>query len=154
MKKNCFENKLNIFFFLIFILFVSPTNAQESKNLISAVLTETTDKTRGIIKEDEGAYRLDYDDVYEQDTQAKYLQGMGFHGGGPSWLGIIHGAFSICESDLVTNLDSDVSVTGVSFWSEQKEDLEKISRVIALIKSDNKILLEAIEIAKKQELML
>jgi len=154
MKNKFLRNKVFIFFSLCFILVSSSITAQESKESLSKILVETTGETRGSIKEDEGAYRLDYDDVYEPDSHAKFLQEKGFHGGGPSWLGILYGAFIICESSLVENLDSDVSVTGLSFWSEQKEDLEKVSRIIALIKSDEKILLEAIEIAKKQELML
>ena len=154
MKKGNFKNKSTIILSILFFLLVFSTNAQAPKELISTAITEASGAKRGVIKDDEGAFRLDYDDVYEEDTQAKFLQEKGYHGGGPSWLGILYGAFSLCENDLVSNLDSDVSVTGLSFWSDKKEDLEKISRVIAVLKSDEKILLEAIEIAKKQELML
>ena len=68
-------------------------------------------------------------------------------------MGIIYGAFHLCENDLIEKLDSDVSVTGVSFWSSSKEELEMIARVIDVIKSDEKILLEVIEIAKQQKMM-
>jgi len=153
--KNYFEQipkySLLIFFFFIYNL----SNAQDCKSVITNALTNESLKARGIIKkEDDGAFRLDYDDVYEEDAHAKFLQSKGFHGGGPSWLGIIHGAFSMCENSLTANLDSDVSVTGVSYWSENVKDLEKIARVIAAIKSDEKILLQVIEIAKQQDMML
>ena len=153
MEKKSFKSKLNLLLCLCFFSIINLINAQ-SKDLLTKAIDENSDKTRGVIKEDSGAFRLDYDDVYEEDKHAKFLQGMGFHGGGPSWLGIIYGAFKICENDLVANMDSDVSVTGVSFWSESKDDLEKIRRVISVIKSDEKILLEAIEIAKKEDMML
>jgi len=154
MKKSSFSNKLKILLCLCFIFLVSSINAQEAKELLSKAITENSGDTRGIIKEDEGAFRLDFDEVYEEDSQAKFLQEKGFHGGGPSWLGIIYGAFAIVESDLAANLDSDVSVTGVSFWCEDKENLEKIRRVLSVVKSDEKILMAAIEIAKQQDLML
>ena len=153
-KYLLFKNKCKLI--LIFTLLMSTfiSTAQNSKEQLSNALNNTALNKRGVIKPDETDFRLDYDDVYETDTQANFLQEKGFHGGGPSWLGIIYGAFAICENDLISNTDSDVSVTGVSFWSSNKEDLEKISRIIDVIKSDEKILMEAIEIAKQLDVML
>ena len=154
MNRNLSSNYLK--YFLVFFLFflTNKISAQEPKEVITKSITDTSLKTRGSIKPEDTHFRLDYDDVYEEDTHAKFLQSKGFHGGGPSWLGILFGAFSLCENDLIKNTDSDVSVTGVSFWSDNKEDLEIISRVIEAIKSDEKILLEVIEIAKQHDMML
>lgn len=138
---------------LFFLFSTYITVAQESKELLTKALTDTSLTKRGKIQPDEADFRIDYDDVYETDTQAKFLQDKGFHGGGPSWVGIIYGAFNLCGNDLIEKLDSDVSVTGVSFWSSSKEELEMIARVIEVIKSDEKILLEVIEIAKQQKMM-
>ncbi len=148
------KSKLKLLLFLCCLSIANFVNGQESKDVLSKAINETSEKVRGVIKPDSGAFRLDYDDVYESDTQAKFLQEKGFHGGGPSWLGIIYGAFTICQDTLIANMDSDVSLTGVSFWSDSKDDLEKIRRVISVIKSDEKILLEAIENAKKDDMML
>ena len=108
---------------ILLALFLSTfiVAGQTYKNLLTKTLTDTSLKKRGIIKPDGADFRLDYDDVYEPDTHAKFLQAKKFHGGGPSWLGIIYGAFSICDNNLIETLDSDVSVTGVSFWSSKKE---------------------------------
>jgi len=144
-------------YFLILTLFFTTSIivGQDTKTLLTNALGNTSmEVKRGVIKPDQTDFRLDYDDIYEEDTQAKFLQAKGYHGGGPSWLGILYGAFSICDNDLINQTDSDVSVTGVSFWSSNKEDLEKISRIIDVIKSDEKILMEAIEIAKQLDVML
>ncbi len=156
MKNNILHTFGKLKFLFIITLFLSTSNllAQDSKALLTSAMDDVSLKKRGVIKPDEADFRLDYDDIYEEDTQAKFLQEKGFHGGGPSWLGIIYGAFSLCENDLIDNTDSDVSVSGVSFWSSSKEDLEKISRIIDLLKSNEKILLESIEIAKEKEMML
>ena len=154
MRKTTFNTKLNLFLTLSFIFFLSSINAQAPKELLLKAITETSGDARGVIKDDEGAFRLDYDDVYETDTHAKFLQEKGYHGGGPSWLGIIYGAFHLCDNKMIDSLDSDVSVTGVSFWSDKKEELEIVKRVISVIKSDDAILLEVIEIAKKEDAML
>ena len=154
MIRKVLKSSSKLLFLLCFFFLVSYVNAQESKDLLSKAINETSDQTRGVIKEDTGAFRLDYDDVYEKDTHAKFLQGKGFHGGGPSWLGIIYGAFTLCGDELISKTDSDISVTGVSFWSESKDDLEKIRRVIAVLKGNETILMEAIEIAKKDDMML
>jgi len=155
MKNNLSIIKcLKTVLFLVFFTSTFSTLAQDSKSLLTDALTNTALKKRGIIKPDETDFRLDYDDVFEEDSHAKFLQGKGFHGGGPSWLGILYGAFHICDSNLIEKLDSDVSVTGVSFWSANKEDLEKISRVVDVLKSNEEILFEAIEIAKQKEMML
>lgn len=154
MNRILTNNYLKYILLLCLFFSVNKITAQDSKELINKALTDNTLKSRGVIKPEESHFRLDYDDVYEDDSHAKFLQEKGFHGGGPSWLGIIFGAFTHCGNDLIKNTDSDVSVTGVSFWSDKREDLEIISRVIDVIKSDDKILLEVIEIAKQHDMML
>jgi len=139
MKNNSLLGKSILI--LTFCFSILKLTAQDSKTQLTNALTNTSLNKRGIIKPDESDFRLDFDDVYEDDSQAKFLQEKGFHGGGPSWLGIIYGAFAICEDNLIDNTDSDVSVTGVSFWSSSKQELEKISRIID-------------EIAKQKEMML
>ena len=97
--KNKFRKNPKPLFLLLLLLTYSFSNAQSCNSKIDAAIKNEDAKFRGIIKkEDDGAFRLDYDDVYEEDAHAKFLQAKGFHGGGPSWVGIIHGAFSMCEN--------------------------------------------------------
>ena len=46
-----------------------------------------------------------------------------------------------------------VEVTGVTFWSANKEDLEKIGRVVGTIKTDDAILQLAIDKATELGIM-
>jgi len=154
MKKKSPINKIKYLLVLFIFFSINQIFSQDAKALLTNALTDSSLKQRCIVKPEESHFRLDYDDIYQKDKQAKFLQDLGFHGGGPSWLGILYGAFTLAGSDLINNIDSDVSVTGVSFWSDKKEDLEMISRFIEVIKSDEKILLEVIEIAKQNDMML
>ncbi len=154
MNTTLTVNTLKKIFTLILIFTLSTSYAQETKEQINNAITDVTLETRGKLSQENAKHRFDYHDVYEKDTQAKFLQGKGFHGGGPSWLGIIYGAFTLCENDLIDKIEMNVEVTGITFWSTDKTDLEKIGRVVKIIKSNEQILLEVIEIAKKYDMML
>lgn len=147
-------NTLKKVFTLILIFTLSTSYAQETKEQINNAITDVTLETRGKLSLENAKHRFDYHDVYEKDTQAKFLQSKGFHGGGPSWLGIVYGAFALCESDLIDKIEMNVEVTGITFWSTDKSELDKIGRVIKVIKSNEQILLEVIEIAKEHDMML
>ena len=158
-KRNTMQTKKTIrkiTYFLIFTVLLSfqTITAQTLEEKVSKALTDTSIKTRGKLQKESTKFRFDYHDVYQNDSQAKYLQSNGFHGGGPSWLGIIYGAFKMGNSDLIDTIEMKVEVTGITFWSDSKEELDMIGRVIAVIKSDEKVLLESIEYAKEYEMML
>ncbi|MDY0779717.1 hypothetical protein [Tenacibaculum sp. IB213877] len=135
-------------------LFIQTSFGQSESETIKNAFTDASIKSRGKLMEESGKFRLEFHDIYESDSQAKYLQGMGYHGGGPSWLGIIFGAFKLAESDLIDQLTMNVEVTGVTFWSANKEELESIQRVISLIKSNDQLLLKSIDKAKEFDMML
>lgn len=120
---------------------------------LKGAITDTSMAIQGKLQAEEGKYRYDYHDIYQKDSLAKDLQASGYHGGGPSWLGIIYGAFKICESDLIDSLEMKVEVTGVTFWSTKKEDLEKVGRVVSVIKTDNTSLQLAIDKATELDIM-
>ncbi len=120
---------------------------------LKSAITDTTLKVHGKLQEENGKFRYDYHDVYQSDSLAKDLQASGYHGGGPSWLGIIYGAFQICENNLIEALEMKVEVTGVTFWSPNKEDLEKIGRVVGIIKSNDAVLQLTIDKATELDIM-
>lgn len=120
---------------------------------LKGALGDNSITVKGKLQAEKGKYRYDYHDVYQQDSMAKDLQASGYHGGGPSWLGIIYGAFKICDSNLIDDLEMKVEVTGVTFWSPNKEDLEKIGRIVNIVKSDNACLQLAIDKATELDIM-
>ncbi len=137
---------------VIITLFSLQSIFSQSEKLQSA-FTDSSIKVHGKLQAEDGKYRYDYHDVYQSDSIAKDLQASGYHGGGPSWLGIIYGAFKICENNLIDDLEMKVVVTGVTFWSSNKEDLEKIGRIVTIVKSDTASLQLAIDKATELDIM-
>jgi hypothetical protein len=86
--------------------------------------------------------------VYEKDSDYNFLIEKGFQGGGPSWLGIVYGAVQMSDPDLQSKLRFDDEAEGLAIWSADKASLEKVGRLIAVVKSDERILLQAIEVAE------
>lgn len=142
-----------LFPFLFLLLNANIVSSQEVDDKIESVLEDHLKPVRGKITEENGVFSLFYFDAFEKDTHAKYLQEKGYHGGGPSWLAIIYTAFNIFEPNIIDGLKFDVDVSGVTFKTTNKEDLHMISRVIALIKSDEVILNEMISRAKALDIM-
>ncbi|MCH2035233.1 MAG: hypothetical protein MK202_17125 [Tenacibaculum sp.] len=145
-------------FFLKLVCVLSLTlfsfqNSFSQVEKIQTAITDTSVKFQGKLQQEAGKFRYDYHDVYQEDSLAKDLQASGYHGGGPSWLGIIYGAFKLCDNNLIDEVEMKVEVTGVTFWSANKEDLEKIGRVVGTIKTDDAILQLAIDKATELGIM-
>ncbi|MFK8059769.1 MAG: hypothetical protein AB8B78_06710 [Polaribacter sp.] len=138
-----------IFFILSLFIFFG-CNSQENKEpeLLDA-LTNNSIATRGQIHKIDSEYRLDYYDVYEKDSHMKFLQKRGYQAGGPSWLGIIYGAIMLSDDKILTQIKFDDEAEGIAIWSKNKKSLEKISRLISVVKSNDKLLLKCISIADK-----
>lgn len=145
-------------FFLRLVCVLSLTlfsfqNSFSQVEKIQTAISDTSVKFQGKLQQEAGKFRYDYHDVYQEDSLAKDLQASGYHGGGPSWLGIIYGAFKLCDNNLIDEVEMKVEVTGVTFWSANKEDLEKIGRVVGTIKTDDAILQLAIDKATELGIM-
>jgi hypothetical protein len=145
-------------FFLKLVCVLSLTlfsfqNSFSQVEKLQTAITDTSVKFQGKLQQESGKFRYDYHDVYQEDSLAKDLQASGYHGGGPSWLGIIYGAFKLCDNNLIDEVEMKVEVTGVTFWSANKEDLEKIGRVVGTIKTDDAILQLAIDKATELGIM-
>lgn len=114
-------------------------------------LNDTTILIRGnIIEIGENDYRFDYYDVSESDSHSDYLQKKGFQGGGYSWEGIVYGAIELSDPSILNSIRFDPEAGGLAIWSRDKTSLEKIGRLIAVVKTDNEILMECMEIAQKK----
>lgn len=113
-------------------------------------LTDKSIEIRGkIIDNPKSEYRYDYYDIYEKDSCLKKLTDKGYQGGGPSWVGIVYGAIRMSDDKLLSNTRFDEEADGLAMWSYDRESLEKIGRLIAVIKTDEKILNECILVAEK-----
>ena len=101
------------------------------------------------MKVKETEFRLDYYDSSEKDSHYQFLESKGYQGGGPSWVGIIYGAIKMSDSKLLDDIRFDDEADGVAIWSSDKVKLEKIGRLISVVKTDKKILMQAISIAEQ-----
>lgn len=142
-----------IIFFLSLVFSLQTMYSQEYADKIDAVLDDNLSKTRGKFSEENGVQVLFYFDIYEKDSHAKSLQEKGFHGGGPTWLAILYTAFNIYEQNILDSLKYELSAAGITFKTNNKEDLIMIAKVIALIKSDESVMNSLIEEAKKLDIM-
>ncbi|KAA3439114.1 Imm51 family immunity protein [Rufibacter hautae] len=139
------------FLYLILLLFLLSCNASsqapKNKKLLSA-LSDHNLKGRGnLVAITPNEFRLDYYDIHEEDSHLEYLNAKGYQGGGPSWLGIIYGAIQMSDPTIESKIRFDDEAEGLAIWSSDKESLEKVSRLISVVKSDESILLKAIEVA-------
>lgn len=122
----------------------------KNEKLINAI-SDTSITIRGnIITLAENDYRLDYYDVSESDSHLEFLQNKRFQGGGYSWEGIVYGAIKLSDPSILNSIRFDPEAEGLAIWSSDKSSLEKIGRLIAVLKTDDEILLECISVAKKR----
>lgn len=144
-----------ILFASIVCLFINTSVilSQEIDDKLENVLNDASLNSKGKISEENGVFSLYYFDVYEKDSHAKFFQDKGYHGGGPTWLAIIYTAFNVFEPNIINETEFDPQKSGITFKSPNKEDIEMIGRMIFLLKSDEKVLVEMIERAKKLEIM-
>ncbi|TMM28833.1 hypothetical protein FDT66_13080 [Polaribacter aestuariivivens] len=135
---------------ILFSLFVFSCTSQEEKSpeLVKALIDNNI-IPRGQIHKIENEYRLDYYDVYEKDSHMEFLKNKGYQSGGASWSGIIYGAIKLSDDKILTQIRFDDEAEGIAIWSKNRKCLEKVSRLISVVKSDNKLLLKCISIANK-----
>ena len=139
------------FLVVLLILTICACKAQtlSNKKLVNA-LTNPKIKVKGtLIEINSQQFRLDYYDGDEKDSQIKFLNKNGYQGGGPSWRGIIYGAIKMSDPSIQDKVRFDDEADGLAIWSSKKEALSKIGRLISIVKSDQKVLLEAIAVAEK-----
>ncbi|PZX09549.1 immunity protein 51 of polymorphic toxin system [Breznakibacter xylanolyticus] len=130
---------------------IGCSNSIEKNDKLVHAINDTSISIRGnLIKIAENDYRYDYYDVTENDSHSEYLQNKGFQGGGYSWEGIVYGAIKLSDPNILNSIRFDPEAEGLAIWSTDKTNLEKIGRLIAVVKSDNGILTECIRVAKNR----
>ena len=133
------------------VTFLSCTNSIYKNEKLVKAISDTTITIRGnIITLTENDYRFDYYDVSESDSHLDFLQKKRFQGGGYSWEGIVYGAIKLSDPSILNSIRFDSEAEGLAIWSSDKSSLEKIGRLIAVLKTDDEILLECISVAKKR----
>ena len=138
-----------IYTLFIFIIISCSGQVEKNKKLINCLNNEKSETRGNLIEISKSEFRLDYYDVYEKDTHFDFLESKGYQGGGPSWLGIIYGAIKMSEPEIMNGIRFDDEADGLAIWSSDKSKLEKIGRLISVLKSDDEILMKAIKIADK-----
>lgn len=94
-----------------------------------------------------------YYDVHERDPSTTLLQGQGFHGGGPSWAGIVHGLVALRAPELAGHLELDPEGDGLQVKSKRRAALQKVAKLVAAAKKDSALIQAAIERARTDGVM-
>jgi hypothetical protein len=132
----------------------NPTASAESSAARAAVLAADS-PMRGTLLEMTSRspgqrYRLDYYDGSEPDSSYKELSARGMQGGGPTWAGIVKGLLLLRCPGVLTRIALDDESDGLAIWSDDREALEIIGRLIGAAKKDPALLNEAIARAKRE----
>lgn len=126
---------------------------KKEDNLKSAINNPSLEGRGAIYKNEPYGYSLAYYDVNENDSSYEFLHDLGYQGGGQSWLGIIYGAIKLSDVSLLKEIEFDEEGDGLVIYSRNKNTLEKISRLIGFVKSNEKALIEAIQAAEIDDQM-
>ncbi len=145
--------KSRFWLLLLFIAVVSQGVCQTTEDKIDTAIMDEKMSLRGKIAKEDNTFTLFYFDAFEKDSHTDFLQKKGYHGGGPSWLAMLYTIFNDYETNIIDELKYEVQASGVTFKGTHKEDLLMVSRVIALLKSDEKVMIDVIEKAKSIEIM-
>ncbi len=141
---------LKILFLAFFVFILGCSYDPPSNEKLVKALNDTSIVMRGkIIDDPQSEYRYDYYDGYEKDSYVIKLSKQGYQGGGPTWAGIVYGAILLSDKKLLSVIRFDEEAEGLAIWSKDKESLMKIGRLIAKVKTDDKLLADCIETAKK-----
>ena len=138
-----------IFIFFVFIVTSCSGQTEKNQKFINSLSNKKIAIRGNLVKVKETEFRLDYYDSSEKDSHYQFLESKGYQGGGPSWVGIIYGAIKMSDSKLLDDIRFDDEADGVAIWSSDKVKLEKIGRLISVVKTDKKILMQAISIAEQ-----
>lgn len=133
---------------------VGPTAAPASTPIPTASASPSASAKqtamRGVINHIRGGtWCWDYYDVQEPDSSLAFLQKRGFHGGGPSWRGIVHGLVALQTPRTLAFLDFDDEAEGLRVCSRDRTSLERVGQLVFRAKQDEAFLLKAV--ARAQE---
>lgn len=101
-----------------------------------------------LFQRDNGLWAWSYYDVSEPDSSYDVLEAQGFQGGGPSWVGIIHGLVALRAPERHGDIDMDDESDGLVVTSRNQEALRVVARLVAEAKRDPALLDAAIKRAQ------
>lgn len=142
--------KMKRLLFVVLVLIMSCASIDSNDRLINALNDESIPIRGDVIEIPGEGFRYDYYDVMEKDTHYKKLEARGYQGGGYSWGGIIYGAILKSDPRLLGMIRFDEEGEGLVIWSQSKPALQQIGRLVAVIKSDDKILDECVAAAESR----
>ena len=132
----------------------SNANMSKYEKKFKELFADDTIPHRGeIVDMEEHGYRLHYFDLNERDSHYDLLSEKGFQGGGPTWHGIVSGAIELTDPTLSNEIYMDEDSEGIIVSSKNRKVLEKIGRLIAILKSNPELLAAAIHVAEKREMI-
>ncbi|PSR55277.1 hypothetical protein AHMF7605_18095 [Adhaeribacter arboris] len=143
---------MKLLYTLLFLFIVSCSSGnQTSKNdkLVQALNNPDLTIRGNLVEIGPNEYRVDYYDIHEKDSHFAFLNKKGYQGGGPSWLGIIYGAIQMSDPTIAAKIRFDDEAEGLAIWSSDRESLNKVGRLISMVKSDESIILKAIQVAEQ-----
>lgn len=146
------SNKINFISLLLLFFFSACSQSyQPNKNekLFNALSDESIEMRGKIIDIPESEFRFDYYDFDEKDSSVEELYRRGYQAGGLSWRGIVYAAIRMSDDKMLLKIRFDEEADGLAIWSYDRKNLEKIGRLIAVIKNNKKILNECILVAEK-----
>ena len=138
--------------FILPVLFIMACQQklEPEPKLINALTDESLAIHGNLIEIDERTYRLDYYDVYEPDSHYEKLASKGYHGGGPTWLGITYGAIKLSNVELMDGIRFDDEAEGLAIWGYDRLTLLQIGRLISVIKTDEQLMNKCIAVAEAE----
>lgn len=148
LNKNC------IILIIILVSFL-PLNA----NILSIMklknaLTDNSVSMRGDISEiSENQFIYQFYDYHEDDSHFSYFEEKGYQGGGDTWAALVEAAINLSDKSLLNELHLDPEADGLAIHSRERQTLEKVGRLVYLLKTDKAVLEDCIEEATKMRIM-
>lgn len=134
--------------------FRASTSMKKHEKKLKELLADEKIQGRGEIMDmEEHGFQLHYFDLNETDSHFDALSEQGFQGGGPTWYGIVSGAIHLADPTLNDEIYIDDDSEGIIISSKSKAVLEKMSRMIGILKSEPELLSASIHIAEKNEMI-
>ncbi len=135
--------------------FAKKESPKETRNPLLEAIVDISKNGRGKIHaSNDGLFILSYNDEGEVDNHLTFLRDYGYKGDGDSWQGIIHGALLLSDPDILKQIEMSQQEASVQIKSKKKEVLQSITRLIATLKEDETLLVEAVQMAELNDKMV
>ncbi len=129
--------------------------AEVQHNPLMEALVDINKKGRGDIHaSNDGWFTLLYNDGSEMDNHLTFLKEHGYEGDSRSWKGIIHGALLLSDPDILDYINMEEEGEQLAIHSKKEAVLQSVARLLAKIKEDETLLIEAVQMAELNDKMV